>query len=339
MLPGRASTFALATVCALALPACGKASRGETASPAASVSAPLASAPLPSVASEASAAPSAAAPASASARAPVAPRRHHVSLAGVLLTAAYELPLTDDQKTQLDAADAPLYPDGAPSPWTAVRRFQADLVAGIRLTRIDLVKLKADEAMVDKAVADGEAAEAVALNTLHGLLDAATRKALVDLVKGKLPAKDAKAPASPPEPATGDFTERRLELLTSALDLDDTQRKLVATLLAPDASASSPAAARARRDAEQRRLDALLAAFPRDAFDARNLDLSGPAGRAPHERFDRAAVFARGLVPILRLGQLARFAEQTERAGRPPERILDDVGRSPAAVAPADSHG
>jgi hypothetical protein len=134
-------------------------------------------------------------------------------------------------------------------------------------------------------------------------------------------------------------TQRRLERLTNALGLDDTQQRRVAALLAPDAAASSPAAERARHDAEQRRLDALLAAFPNDAFDARGLDLSGPAGRAPHERLDRAAVFATGLVPILGLGQLLRFAEQTERAGRPPERILDDVDRGPAPVAPGDSHG
>jgi hypothetical protein len=262
-----------------------------------------------------------------------------VGLAGILLKSAYDLTLTDDQKAQLDRADAQLYPDGAPSPWTAVRAFQADLVDGIRHNKVDMTSLKADEAALDKAVAAGEAAEADALNTLHGALDAATRQALVDAVKAKRAAaadRVAKLPLPPPDAGVVDWSKRRLDRLTSELGLDDTQQKQAAPLVARDAAASSPAAIQARRDAMQKRLDALLAAFPKDSFDAKKADLSGPAGKSPHERLDEAAVFAAGLLPILRLGQIARFAEQTERAGMRPERIIEDVDKGPPPTGPYD---
>ncbi len=339
MIRSRFPTFALAAgaamcgpvlVLGLALVACGK---GSGAAGQAAVA---------SAATDASAAPSAmasvpAAPSSASAR--PAPPRRHVGLAGILLKAAYDLPLTDDQKAQLEKADAPLYPEGAPSPWTAVRAFQADLVEGIRHDKIDMTKIRADEADLDRAVAAGQAAEANALNSLHAALDAATRQALVDAVKAKGAAgpvglRDAGLPLPPPDAGVVDWGKRRLDRLAGDLGLDDAQQKQAAPMVARDTAASSPAAIQARREALQKRIDALLVAFPKDAFDARKLDLSGPAGQPPHERLDQAAALAAALLPILRIGQIGRLAEQTERAGARPERLLEDIGRGPP-LAPA----
>jgi len=316
-----------------AVAACNKGSGAVGESPDASASALVASAPRPMLSASAPAA-------SASAAFPPAPPRRPVGLAGILLKSAYDLTLTDDQKAQLDKADAQLYPDGAPSPWTAVRAFQADLVDGIRHNKVDMTRIKADETNLDKAVAAGEAAEADALNTLHGALDVATRQALVDAVKAKQAAADksrtARLPLPPPDAGIVDWSQRRLDRLTSELGLDDTQKKQAAPVVAKDAAASSPAAIQARRDAMQKRVDALLAAFPKDAFDAKKVDLSGPAGKSPHDRLDQAAVFAAGLLPILRIGQIARFAEQTERAGTRPERIIEDVDKGPPPAGPYD---
>jgi hypothetical protein len=328
------ATPASAAASGLALVACDKGS-GAGQAPAASASAPAAS--------DAGAVPSASGPAvpSASARAaPPAPPRRHVGLAGILLKSAYDLTLTDDQKAQLDQADARLYPDGARSPWTAVRAFQADLVDGIRHDKIDMTKIRADEADLDRAVAAGLAAEADALDTLHGALDAATRQALVDAVKAKGAAgqerggRDAGLPLPAADAGVVDWSKHRLDRLSSELGLDDTQQKQAAPLVARGAATSSPAAIQARREAMQKRVDALLAAFPKDSFDAKKVDLSGPAGRSPHDRLDEAAVFAAGLLPILRIGQIARFAEQTERAGMRPERIIEDVGRALPPAGP-----
>jgi hypothetical protein len=253
----------LATVCGPAPLACDHGTSGAGATPPASASAPAASAALAAPSASASAVPS------ASAAVASAPPRRHVGLAGILLKSAYDLTLTDAQRAALDKADAQLYPDGAPSPWTEVKAFQADLVDGIRHTKIDMAKLKADEADLDKAVAAGQAAEAEALNTLHGALDAATRQSLVDAVKAKRGAfdhggRDLKLPLLPPDGGAPDWTKRRLDHLTRELGLDDTQQKQAAAVLAKDAGISSPAAIQARRDAMQKRVDALLADFPKD---------------------------------------------------------------------------
>jgi hypothetical protein len=304
------------TACGLGAAACSRKSSGAGATSGTADDAQVADAPGPVASASASAAPSA----SASAAVAATPARHHVSLAGLLLTSAYDLPLTDDQKAALDGADAPLYAPGGPSPWSAVRKFEIDLADGIRHSKVDTAKLKADEAVVDKAVAAGQEAEASALNTLHGLLDAATRQTLVDTVKAKRPPD--------PKPQTSDaWMSRRIDGLTSQLGLDDGQQDEVTALLARTPQPSSPAAVQARTSAMKRRVDALIADFPKDWFDARREDLSGPAGKSPHAALDEAATFAAGLIPTLKLGQLARFAVQTERAGSRPEHILEDVGR------------
>ncbi len=260
------------------------------------------------------------------------PISHHVSLAAILLKSAYDLPLNGEQRGALDAAEAQLYPAGAASPWTAVRTFQADLVAGIRAGKIDTAKLKADEADIDSAVAAGQAAEADALDTLHGVLDESARQSLADGVKARrarLEGPAARPPGSAPDGGVVDPTKRRFELLTAELGLDAGQQKRVAALLARQAAATGPAVEQARRDAMHRRVDALLAAFPQESFDAHKLDLSGPSGKAPHERLDEAAAFAQGLMPILNKGQILMFADQTEHGGGRPEHLLEDVQPGP----------
>jgi hypothetical protein len=265
--------------------------------------------------------------------------RRHVGLAGILLKAAYDLPLTDAQNKALDAADSQLYPSGAPSPWAAASTFQGDLVAGIRANKIDAAALKADEAAFDKAVAAGQAAEADALNTLHAALDPATRKALVDAVKQKRSRydhdKDGLLTASAGDAGAPDWVKQRLEHLTKQLGLDDGQQKQVAALLAKD-TGLTPAALSARRDAMQKRVDALLTDFPKDTFDAKKADLAAPPGKTPHDRLDQALSFAMGILPLLKPDQVAKFADQTERMGSRPERYMEDIEHGPPPATAAD---
>jgi hypothetical protein len=295
--------------------ACSRGSSGAGATSTASDDAQTADAVAPVASASASAVPSA----SASVAVAPPPVHHHVSLAGMLLGTAYDLTLTDDQKAALEAADAQLYPPGSPSPWTAVRKFHADLADGIRHSKIDTTKLKADEADVDKALAAGQAAEAVALNTLHGLLDASTRQTLVDAVKAKRPPE-----SKPSAKAASDWPKRHLDALTSQLSLDDEQQEQIASVLARGPQPSSPTAIQARNSAMQKRVDTLLADFPKDTFDAKREDLSGPAGKSPRPLLDEAVTLAIGVVPILKMGQLARYAMQTERGGN---RVVEDIGR------------
>jgi hypothetical protein len=255
--------------------------------------------------------------------------QHHVSLAAILLRAAYDVPLNGEQRGVLDQGEAQLYPVGAATPWTAVHTFQVDLVAGIRAGKIDMTKLKADEADIDAAVAAAQAAEADELNALHGVLDEATRQSIADVAKARRARFEGPKPGSAPDAGVVDLAKRHLEKVTAELSLDDGQQKRVAVLLARQGLAAAPAVEQARRDAMHKRVDALLAAFPQDSFDAHKLDLSGPSGKAPHERLDEAATFAAGMLSILNLGQRLLFADQTEHAGAHPERFLEDVDPFP----------
>jgi hypothetical protein len=137
-----------------------------------------------------------------------------------------------------------------------------------------------------------------------------------------------------PDGGAADWTKRHLDRLATTLFLDDTQKSQVAALLARQDVATGPAVEQARHDGMRRRIDALLAAFPADSFVAEKLDLSGPTGRSPHARLDEAATFAVGLLPILRLGQVLQFADQTGRSGSQPERFIEDIDPSPRRAPP-----
>jgi hypothetical protein len=281
--------------------------------------------PVPSV--------SAAAVPSASSAAPHAagppPGRHHVGIAGLLLRTAYDQNLSDDERAPLDKAEGQLYPDGAPSPWTAAQAFHQDLVAGIRANKIDTTKVTADYAAFDKAIAAGQAAEADALNTLHGAMPAADRQGLVDRVKAKLDAREhAFKPATGPDGGAPDWNARRLDRLTAELALDDGQKKAVAAVYAKDTTMTA-AAMQARHDTIQKRIDAVLADFPKDSFDAKKADLSAPPGKTPHDLMERQTTLATALLGILKGDQVTKYADRVDRMGRLPSRYLVDVENGP----------
>jgi hypothetical protein len=315
---------------ALAALACDKGS-GDSASPPASASAPAAS-NAPATSGAASVSPSASASASAAAFAAKGMSRHHVGVAGVLLRGAYDFNLTDSQRSALDKAEDQLYADTTSSPWTAMKTFQMDLVAGIRATKLDNAKLQTDYAAIDKAVEAGQAREADALNALHATLEPTQRQALADQVKAKRAAHE-KGPMTAPDGGAIDWTKNRLARLTAELALDDTQQKAVAALMAKDTT-MTPAAMQAKREAGQKRVDALLTEFVKDPFDAKKLDLSQGGGKTPHDSMERHATFTASLLTILHPDQREKLAVRTERTANRPGRYFDDVESGPPQGGP-----
>ncbi|HEY6460734.1 MAG TPA: hypothetical protein VIY73_11305, partial [Polyangiaceae bacterium] len=278
----------------------------------------------------------AAAAASASARAFAlkANSRHHVGLAGVLLRGAYEFNLDADQRASLDKAEDQLYADAASSPWTALKSFNTDLVAGIRADKLDNAKLKADYDAVDKAVLAGEGREADALNTLHAALDSTQRKALADQVRARRLAHERRTPVGP-DGGAPDHVKMRLVRMTADLGLDDAQQKSVGALLAKDPTLNA-AAVQAKRDAAHKQLDTLLTEFAKDDFDAKKVDLSQGGTKTPHEAMERHATFTAQLLPILHPDQREKLAIHTERMGARPGRYFDEMEPGSPAIGPEE---
>jgi Spy/CpxP family protein refolding chaperone len=305
--------------------ACQSSSGGADATPAANA---IPSAPAASSAPVASISPSAAAAASASASAAAfmakGATRRHVGLAGVLLRGAYDLNLTDDQKATLEKLEDTLSTDPATTPWAAVKAYQLDLVAGIRADKLDNTKLQADYLAIDKAVAAAQAREADALNGLYAVLDATQRQTLVDQVKARRAAREARErPLVGPDGGVVDPARRRLDRLTMELALDDTQKRAVGALLARDSTMTATAIP-ARRAAYQKRVDNLLGEFTKDTFDAKKVDLTTGA-KTPHDAAEHGASFTSGLLGILHPDQREKLAMRAERASNRPSRNYEDV--------------
>jgi hypothetical protein len=264
--------------------------------------------------------------------------RRHVGLAGVLLRGAYDYSLDDSQKAALDKAEDQLYADTASSPWTAMKAFQTDLTAGIRASKLDNTKLQADYAAIDKATQAGMDREATALETLHGALDAGQRQALVDQVKARRAAREQRTHATAPDGGPVDPAKTRLIRLTAELALEDSQAKAVAALLAKD-STMTQAAVQARREAAQKRVDALLAEFVKDTLDAKKLDLSQSGAKTPHDFMERQATFTAALLNILHPDQREKLAVRTERMATRGGRNFEEMDFGAVQGGPDDDTG
>jgi Spy/CpxP family protein refolding chaperone len=288
-----------------------KSSGGDTTSPSTSASA----APSASASSAA-----ASASASAAAFAMKGRSRHHVGVAGALLRGAYEFSLDDAQRATLEKAEDALYPDKATSPWAAIKVFNSDLVAGIRAAKLDQAKITADYAAIDKALTEGEAREADALDQLHAALTPAQRQELANQVKAR---HAPRHPLAAPDAGGLDMTKNRLVRLTAQLTLDDAQQKSVGALLAKDTTMTF-ATIQAKREAAQKQLDGLLDAFAKDPFDAKKLELGAPGAKTPHDAMEHHAQFIAALMPLLHPDQREKLAVQTERQGSRPTHYFEE---------------
>jgi Spy/CpxP family protein refolding chaperone len=274
------------------LPACNGRSAGTVAAPEAEA---------PSSAATADAAPSAAV---ASASAAPTPPVHHRGIAGLFFRAALEADLTDDEKSALDKLEEPLRSDPG-QPRHEINAFHADLVASMKAGRLDNAKIQADLAAINKASAGREENQAAALSGLHDALTPEQRKTVVDAIRAMQAAHD-RPPASPSAASATDAATRRLERMRLQLGLDDDQQRQVFAVLTRGV-APSPAAIQARFEAGRKQIEAVLAAFEKDApLDAKKLDLA-PAKKLS-EPMERQAKYIGQLLSILRPEQRDRLA-------------------------------
>lgn len=269
-------------------------------------------------AASASASPSAAA---ASASVAAAPRAHanfghHGGVAAGLFHAANDLTLTDAQKASLDKIEASLKADDD-GVRTAMKAFRADLLAGIKGGKIDAAKMTADDAVVDKAIADHQDKEAAALDQLHGVLDASQRTAVVAAVRAKQAERESRMTAwmqaKEADGGAPDWTKKRLDRLTTDLSLDAGQQKQVAAILGKAADPPNGAGMQARWDDHKKRVDALLTAFAGDPFDAKKADLQMLPGKTAHDPMDHMVAFFTQLLPILHPDQRDKLATSMDR--------------------------
>jgi Spy/CpxP family protein refolding chaperone len=297
---------------------------GGAGSGSASALATMASAPPATVSASASAS---AAPSTASSAKPWGDRRG--GTAGMLLRAAHDLDLKDAQKTQLDKIEEPLRSDDEMR--NAGKALHTELAAEVKAGKIDMTKITPLYAAIDKAAQTHQAKEADALNALHAMLDSAQRKTLTANVRTKQASRDAAHPpvnttapsasaSAAPSASAGlaaDWNKRRLDGMTKKLDLDAAQQKQVAALLAKG-DQPTPAAMETMKADMKKKMDALLAAFEADTFDAKKLDLGmGPAGKKPHDMMDKEVQFHAQLLPILKPDQREKLAAGMDKPRMP----------------------
>jgi Spy/CpxP family protein refolding chaperone len=250
-----------------------------------------------------------------------APKPHpmfgrHGGIAAGLFRAAHEVPLKDEQKDSLDTIEASLKADDD-GLRGAMKTFRTDLIAGVKAGKIDATKMTADDAVVDKAVADHQTQEAKALDSLHALLDSTQRGAVVASVRAKNADREKRMmgwmQAKEADGGAPDFAKKRLAKLTTDLTLDAGQQKQVAAILAKQSDPPNPTAMQTRWDDHKKRTDALLTAFAGDTFDATKADLKILPGKTPHEPTEHMVAFFTALLPVLHPDQRDKLAATMDR--------------------------
>jgi Spy/CpxP family protein refolding chaperone len=240
----------------------------------------------------------------------------HGGIASGLFRATNDLTLTDTQKDSLAKLEATLKADDD-GIRTAMKAFRADLLAGVKAGKLDTAKMTADDAVVDKAIADHQDKEATALNSLHTLLDPAQRTAAVAAVRAKQAdheahmagwMKDKDGDGGPP-----DWGKKRLDKLTADLTLDAGQQKQVTAILTKAADPPNAAGMQSRWDDHKKRIDALLTSFAGDTFDAKKADLTILPGKTAHDPMDHMVAFFTQLLPILHPDQRDKLAASMDR--------------------------
>jgi hypothetical protein len=253
---------------------------------------------------------------SAAAAKPRSTFRRHGGIASSLFRAAHDLDLAQAQQNALGTIEANLKADDD-SIRAAMKVFRADLVLGVKASKLDSAKLTADDAVVDQAIADHKAKEAEALDSLHSLVDAAQRTTLIASVRARQAEHESRATdwikAKEADGAVPDWSKRRLDKLTADLALDPGQQSQVAAILTKASDPPNAAVFQSRLDERQKRADALLMAFAGDTFDAKSLDLSILPGKTAHEPFDHIVSFVSKLLPILHSDQRDKFAASLDR--------------------------
>jgi Spy/CpxP family protein refolding chaperone len=256
-------------------------------------------------------------------------RGDHGGPSVMLFQAARALDLKDEQKAKVDAAEKTAHAGASDASRdamkTATKDLHDDLVAGIKAGKVDTSKLEPRYAALEKIVAERHAKEAEALTALHAALDVTQRKAVTTNVRAKQAAREAKMAhrdgagggagmdGGAPDGGKGIWTSKHsVDRLTRGLDLDADQQKKVDALVAKEDAVKT-----ARPDPAdmKKNVEAMLAAFEKDAFDAKKLDaFDAKKVRAPMEQETRLLV---ALVPILKPEQREKLVAKMEKGASP----------------------
>jgi len=249
----------------------------------------------------------------------------------VVFRATHALDLSPEQKTALEkigddlrhgsgagaggdggapAASAAVEGDGgAHNARSEMKEAHADLVAGVKAGKLDMAKIDAHQASMDKSMKARQEKELDALTKLHGTLTPEQRAKVVTNIKAaeekrasRIKQHEAKTGGDGGKP---NFAKMRFEHYTRDLDLSDEQKKKVEGILPKEDKSDA-----AREDAKKV-LDATVAAFEKETFDAKKLPQPDPKKRPA--AFSDLAKFFNGLVPILKPEQREKLANKLDK--------------------------
>jgi hypothetical protein len=250
--------------------------------------------------------------------------------AGAIFRATHGLDLSADQKSSIEKigedlrshAGAAAGGDGGAAPAAAgdggaantaraeMKEAHADLLNGVKAGKLDMAKLDAHQAAMDKAAKARVDRELDALNKLHGTLQPEQRAKVVSNIKAaeeKRANRIKQHEKDKPDAGKPNFAKMRFEHYTRDLDLNDDQKKKVDGLLPKEDKTD------AMREESKKVLDATLAAFEKDGFDAKKLPQPDPKKHA--QPFTDLAKFFNGLLPILKPEQRDKLAAKLEKQG------------------------
>jgi Spy/CpxP family protein refolding chaperone len=246
--------------------------------------------------------------------------------AGAIFRATHGLDLSTDQKSTIEkigedlragnpaaagggdggAAPAAAAGDGGANPRAEMKEAHADLINGVKAGKLDMAKLDAHQAAIDKATKARMDRELEALNKLHGTLQPEQRAKVVSNIKAAEEKRANRMKAhDKPDAGKPNFAKMRFEHYTRDLDLSDDQKKKVEGLLPKEDKTD------AMREDNKKVLEATLAAFEKEGFDAKKLPQPDPKKKM--QPFADLAKFFNGLLPVLKPEQRDKLAAKLEK--------------------------
>ena len=223
----------------------------------------------------------------------------------VFLQAVSAVSLRPDQQQKVAAIRAGLEEQAAPVR-AARPQLGAELATQVRAGKIDQTRL---QPLVDQlAAAAGKTKPAAqqAVQQIHDALDASQRQALVAALHEKV-----SAGTSP-----GAIRDH-LQKLAATLNLSDEQRATIRAQVHGELAGRGEAM-RAEHGANKARMQAIAAAFPGDAFDAKALDVGEQVLGSARRLSALTSVFLEATVPVLTAAQreilATKIVDRTELA-------------------------
>jgi Spy/CpxP family protein refolding chaperone len=254
---------------------------------------------------------------------------------GMLFHAARELTLPAEQAKKVDAAEG-LAASGsdteAKEAKEAAKDLHGELIAGIKAGKIEPAKLDPKYAVIEKLALAEHDKEVASLNALYAALDAAQRTAVVASVRAAQAKREermtrrSRDEAGAPDAGKSHAGKRSLERLVRGVDLDAEQQKKIDAL---DVKASGADPAEAKK-----RMDALLGAFEKDAFDAKKINAF--ESKKHRGALEEETKLLSQVLPILKPEQREKLAAKMEKGASPHGPKRGGFGHRPLAESEDD---